>query len=160
MSDEMVIRKTAKRIIDPDRRLDIAPGYVRATELFFDRYGIRFTNEKPTAKDREKGVVVRTIEKWANRSRAAEAADTRRADRLKAKKEFLANEKKFDQEQEEAEEDSASADDEADEVDVDADADSDEASDKENIPAVAKGGKLLPPEKAIWTGAKKLKKKV
>jgi len=93
MSDDrnMIIKKALVRILDPDRRLVIDRGFVRAPEEFFDRYGAtRFSNEQPTKKEIAAGVTVRTIEKWAAKSRAAENADNRASARSRAKREAAA----------------------------------------------------------------------
>jgi hypothetical protein len=89
MSDgfEMVTKKALVRILDPDRRLVIDRGFVKAPELFFAKYGNRFSDDKPGKKEIGS---VRVIDKWANKSRAAEQHDVRLAARIQAKKEAAA----------------------------------------------------------------------
>jgi len=152
--DQMVLRRSMGRIIDPDRRLDIYKGWVKAPESFFEKYGKRFVSEPKVGK--EKDAPIRTITEWAEKSRAAEFAEIRKANRIAAKREmeeFMAADKKAAKAEQEAEqEEEPASSDEPDE------AESDEVED--DVPAVAKGTNPLPPEKALWKGAKKLKKKV
>jgi len=148
--DQMVLRRAVVRILDPDRRLDIYKGWVKAPESFFEKYGKRFISEPKVGK--EKDSPIRTITEWAEKSRAAEFAEIRKANRIAAKKEmesFIAADKVAARE--ELKEASAT-DDEVEDVDV--------AADEEEATVVAaKGPELLPADKAVWKGAKKLAKK-
>jgi hypothetical protein len=148
--DQMVLKRAVVRILDPDRRLDIYKGWVKAPESFFEKYGKRFISEPKVGK--EKDAPIRVITEWADKSRAVEFAEIRKANRLAAKREmeeFMAADKiaaKAEQKEESATSDEAE---ETEPVEV-----------AEDVPAVAKGTNPLPPEKAVWKGAKKLKKKV
>lgn len=145
MSDGMITKRLSKRILDTDRRLDIYPGLVKAPAYFFEKYGTRFSDDiKGVSRPGAPPPTVRVIESWAEKSRAAEAADVRKAARLAAKKEAEAASAAA------AVEGTDSSQDEQPEDEVET-----EAGEKE----VVEDSKLLPPEKAIWTGAKKLGKK-
>ena len=143
MSDEqMVLRRATGRIIDPDRRLDIYKGWIKAPESFFEKYGKLFVNEPKVGK--EKDSPIRTITEWADKSRAAEFAEIRKANRISAKREmeeFMAADKIAAREElKESSEPEAEP----------------EEPVEEEAPVVVKGPELLPADKAVWKGAKKL----
>lgn len=153
MSDEqMILRKATVRILDTDRRLDIYKGWVKAPASFFEKYGKRFVDEPRIGKDKD--APIRTITEWADKSRAAEFAEIRKANRaaaIRELKEFTAADKAAAKAEVLAEDNKATGNVDADEVDG--------ATDEVPTPAVAKGTAPLPPEKAVWTGAKKTTKK-
>lgn len=154
MADEqMLLKKAVVRILDPDRRLDIYKGWVKAPASFFEKYGTRFIEEPKVGK--EKDAPIRTITEWADKSRAVEFAEIRKANRIAAKREmeeFIAADKAAARAEQK---DKSATSDEAEETESEA-----EVELEDDVPAVAKGTNPLPPEKALWKGAKKLKKKV